>query len=91
MEKSCAGLDALECGTWKGATSSKLRDSLAANAAELAAHHSAGSGPGCHAGGVIRTLEAADAVIHAEKLSLSRRDEHRRAAGQPRRRHRAAA
>ena len=71
MEKSRAGLDALECGSWKGRDIERLRDSLAANAAELAAHHSAGSGLDATLEGVIRTLEAADAVIHAEKLSLS--------------------
>lgn len=71
MEKSRAGLDALECGSWKGRDIERLRDSLAANAAELAAHHSAGSGLDATLEGVIRTLEAADAVIRAEKLSLS--------------------
>ncbi len=71
MEKSRAGLDALECGSWKGRDIERLRDSLAANAAELAAHHSAGSGLDATLEGVISTLEAADAVIHAEKLSLS--------------------
>ena len=71
MEKSRAGLDALECGSWKGRDIERLRDSLASNAAELAAHHSAGSGLDATLDGVIRTLEAADAVIHAEKLSLS--------------------
>ncbi|WP_374239615.1 hypothetical protein [Zoogloea sp.] len=71
MEKSRAGLDALECGTWKGRDIGRLRDSLAANAAELAAHHSAGGGLEGALEGIIRTLEAADAVIHAERLSLS--------------------
>ena len=70
MEQSRAGLDALECDTYHGRDIERLRGQLDANAAELHRLEAAGTGLEATLAGVIRTLESADSVIHAEPLAL---------------------
>ena len=70
LEQSRAGLDALECDTYHGRDIERLRGQLDANAAELHALESAGKGLEATLGGIIRTLDDAESVIHAEPLAF---------------------
>jgi len=70
MERSRAGLDAMECGSYRGRDIARLRTELAANEAELNALQPAGGSLETILAGVIETLQSAETVIRAEMLSL---------------------
>lgn len=70
LERSRPGLDALECHSWRGRDLDGLRRQLADNEAALAERNGAGAGLETTLAKVIETLQSAEQVIHAQRLSL---------------------